>query len=39
MLAATIAANTILGARGYATEPVWSVPPRGMLARRRRAAD
>jgi isorenieratene synthase len=33
-----IAANAILGARGYATEPVWSVPPRGMLARRRRSA-
>ncbi len=30
-----IAANTILGAHGYATEPVWSVPRRGMLAGRR----
>jgi isorenieratene synthase len=28
------AANTILAARGYRTEPVWSVPPRGILARR-----
>jgi isorenieratene synthase len=27
-----IAANTILAAWGYDTEPVWSVPPRGMLA-------
>jgi isorenieratene synthase len=26
------AANTILAARGYRTEPVWSVPPRGILA-------
>jgi carotenoid phi-ring synthase / carotenoid chi-ring synthase len=26
------AANTILAARGYGTEPVWSVPTRGMLA-------
>jgi isorenieratene synthase len=33
-----IAANAILAARGQATEPVWSVPPRGMLARRRRSA-
>ena len=32
-----IAANTILAARGYATEPVWSVPLRGMLAGRRPA--
>jgi isorenieratene synthase len=31
-----IAANTILAAHGYGTEPVWSVPPRGMLARRAR---
>jgi carotenoid phi-ring synthase / carotenoid chi-ring synthase len=31
-----IAANTILAARGYATEPVWSVPRRGMLAGRSR---
>jgi isorenieratene synthase len=30
-----IAANTILGPRGYPTEPLWSVPPRGMLAGRR----
>jgi isorenieratene synthase len=29
-----IAANTVLAARGYGTEPLWSVPPRGMLARR-----
>jgi carotenoid phi-ring synthase / carotenoid chi-ring synthase len=28
------AANVILAARGHRTEPVWSVPPRGMLARR-----
>jgi isorenieratene synthase len=28
-----MAANTVLAARGHATEPVWSVPPRGMLAR------
>ncbi len=27
-----LAANTILAARGYVTEPVWSVPTRGMLA-------
>ena len=27
-----VAANTILAARGYRTEPLWSVPPRGMLA-------
>jgi isorenieratene synthase len=27
-----LAANTILAARGYSTEPVWSVPPRGLLA-------
>jgi isorenieratene synthase len=32
------AANTILAARGYRTEPVWSVPPRGILARRWAAA-
>jgi isorenieratene synthase len=32
-----IAANTILAARGYGTEPLWSVPPRGMLAGRRPA--
>ena len=32
------AANTILAARGYRTEPVWSVPPRGLLASRRPAA-
>ncbi|HYX58021.1 MAG TPA: FAD-dependent oxidoreductase [Streptosporangiaceae bacterium] len=32
------AANTILSARGYRTEPVWSVPPRGILARRWAAA-
>ncbi|MFY9926986.1 MAG: FAD-dependent oxidoreductase [Streptosporangiaceae bacterium] len=31
-----IAANTILAARGYGTEPVWSVPRRGMLAGRGR---
>jgi hypothetical protein len=31
-----LAANTILAARGYVTEPVWSVPTRGMLAGRRR---
>ena len=30
-----LAANAILAARGYRTEPVWSVPPRGMLAGRR----
>ena len=30
-----IAANTVLAARGHVTEPVWSVPPRGMLAARR----
>jgi isorenieratene synthase len=34
-----IAANTILAARGYGTEPLWSVPPRGMLAGRRPARD
>ena len=28
------AANAILAARGHRTEPVWSVPPRGILARR-----
>jgi carotenoid phi-ring synthase / carotenoid chi-ring synthase len=32
------AANTILAARGYRTEPVWSVPPRGILAGRWAAA-
>jgi len=32
------AANVILAARGYRTEPVWSVPPRGILARRWTAA-
>jgi isorenieratene synthase len=32
------AANTILAARGYQTEPVWSVPPRGILAGRYAAA-
>jgi carotenoid phi-ring synthase / carotenoid chi-ring synthase len=32
------AANTILAARGYRTEPVWSVPPRGILAGRYAAA-
>jgi carotenoid phi-ring synthase / carotenoid chi-ring synthase len=32
------AANTILAARGYRTEPVWSVPPRGLLASRWAAA-
>ena len=32
------AANTILAPRGPRTEPVWSVPPRGILARRRAAA-
>jgi isorenieratene synthase len=32
-----IAANTILAARGYGTEPLWSVPLRGMLASRRPA--
>jgi isorenieratene synthase len=32
-----IAANTILAARGYGTEPLWSVPLRGMLAGRRPA--
>jgi isorenieratene synthase len=31
-----IAANAILGPRGYPTEPLWSVPPRGMLAARPR---
>ncbi|HVT70382.1 MAG TPA: isorenieratene synthase, partial [Trebonia sp.] len=30
-----LAANAILAAGGYRTEPVWSVPPRGMLAGRR----
>jgi isorenieratene synthase len=30
-----LAANTILATRGYVTEPVWSVPTRGMLAGRR----
>ena len=29
-----LAANTILAARGYVTEALWSVPPRGMLAGR-----
>jgi carotenoid phi-ring synthase / carotenoid chi-ring synthase len=28
------AANAILAAHGYGTEPVWSVPPRGILAGR-----
>lgn len=32
------AANTILAARGHRTEPVWSVPPRGILARQWTAA-
>lgn len=32
------AANTILAARGYRAEPVWSVPPRGILAGRWAAA-
>jgi isorenieratene synthase len=32
------AANVILAAHGYRTEPVWSVPPRGMLAGRWAAA-
>ncbi len=32
------AANTILAERGYRTEPVWSVPPRGILASRWAAA-
>ena len=32
------AANVILAARGHRTEPVWSVPPRGILARRWAAA-
>jgi len=32
------AANTILAARGPRTEPVWSVPPRGILSRQRAAA-
>jgi isorenieratene synthase len=32
------AANAILAARGHRTEPVWSVPPRGLLARRWAAA-
>ena len=30
-----IAANTVLAGHGYGTEPLWSVPSRGMLARRR----
>lgn len=34
-----IAANTILAAHGYGTEPLWSVPPRGMLARHQPRAD
>jgi hypothetical protein len=33
-----LAANTILAARGYVTEPLWSVPLRGMLAGRRSPA-
>jgi isorenieratene synthase len=33
-----LAANTILAARGYVTESLWSVPPRGMLAGRRSPA-
>ena len=32
------AANTILAARGYPTEPLWSVPARGLLAGRRSRA-
>ncbi len=32
------AANTILSAHGHRTEPVWSVPPRGILAGRWAAA-
>jgi carotenoid phi-ring synthase / carotenoid chi-ring synthase len=32
------AANVILAARGHRTEPVWSVPPRGILAGRWAAA-
>jgi len=32
------AANAILAAHGYYTEPVWSVPPRGILAGRWTAA-
>lgn len=32
------AANTILAAHGHRTEPMWSVPPRGILARRWAAA-
>ncbi len=32
------AANTILAAHGYRPEPVWSVPPRGILAGRWAAA-
>jgi len=32
------AANVILAARGLPAEPVWTVPPRGMLARRWAAA-
>jgi carotenoid phi-ring synthase / carotenoid chi-ring synthase len=31
-----LAANTILAARGHLTEPLWSVPSRGMLAGRHR---
>jgi isorenieratene synthase len=33
-----LAANRILAVRGYVTEPVWSVPPRGLLAGRRSRA-
>jgi isorenieratene synthase len=33
-----LAANTILADRGYGTEPLWSVPLRGMLAGRKRDA-
>jgi isorenieratene synthase len=33
-----LAANTILAPRGYVTESLWSVPPRGMLAGRRSPA-
>ena len=32
------AANTVLAGHGYGTEPLWSVPSRGMLARRRSAS-
>jgi hypothetical protein len=32
------ASTGILAARGYVTEPLWSVPPRGMLAGRRSQA-